>query len=197
MFNDGGDRVVLWRGSALVHERMTLAVTTFLALLALFAAAGVVVILVLAAAGWLDGVREMLGAAPLWLAFAVAATATAGSLYLSEVAGFVPCALCWYQRIAMYPLVIILGIAAWRGDVGVRRYVVPLGGIGAIIAAYHVALQRMPGLPSGACSLDAPCTLIYVERFGFVTIPVMALIGFVAILTLLVVLLPSGAKEET
>jgi disulfide bond formation protein DsbB len=152
---------------------------------------------VLAAIGRLDGMRELLGAIPLWLAFAVAATATAGSLYLSEVAGYVPCTLCWYQRIAMYPLVMILGIAAWRRDVGVRRYVVPLAGVGAVIAAYHVALQRLPGLPAGACSLDAPCTAIYVERFGFVTIPVMALIGFVAILTLLVVLRRAGAKEET
>ena len=176
---------------------MTLAVTTFLTLLALFAAASVVLIVVLAAIGWLDGVRELLGAVTLWLAFAVAATATAGSLYLSEVAGFVPCTLCWYQRIAMYPLVILLGIAAWRRDVGVRRYVVPLAGVGAVIAAYHVALQRLPGLPAGACSLDAPCTAIFVERFGFVTIPVMALIGFVAILTLLVALLPAGAKDET
>ena len=174
---------------------MTLAVTTFLALLALFAAAGVVLIVVLAATGRLEGVRELLGAVPLWLAFAVAATATAGSLYLSEVAGFIPCTLCWYQRIAMYPLVIILGIAAWRRDAGVRRYVVPLAAVGAVIAAYHIAVQRMPGLPSGACSLDAPCTAIYVERFGFVTIPVMALIGFVAILTLMLVLLPATAAE--
>jgi disulfide bond formation protein DsbB len=176
---------------------MTLAVTTFLALLALIAAAGVIITVALAAIGWLDAVRELLGAAPLWLAFAVAATATAGSLYLSEVAGFIPCTLCWYQRIAMYPLVIVLGIAAWRGHAGVRRYVVPLAAIGAVIAAYHVALQRLPGLPSGACSLDAPCTLIYVERFGFVTIPVMALIGFVAILTLLIVLPPAGATDES
>jgi disulfide bond formation protein DsbB len=177
---------------------MTLAVTTFLALLALFAAAGVVLIVVLAAIGWLDGVRELLGAVPLWLAFAVAATATAGSLYLSEVAGFIPCTLCWYQRIAMYPLVLVLGIAAWRGDAGVRRYVVPLAAIGALIAAYHVALQRLPGLPSGACSLDSPCTAIYVERFGFVTIPVMALIGFVAILALMLFLVPitRPATEE-
>jgi disulfide bond formation protein DsbB len=176
---------------------MTLAITTFLALLAVVAALGVVAVVVLAVTGRLDDVRAQLGTSVLWLAFAVAATATAGSLYLSEVAGFIPCTLCWYQRIAMYPLVIILGIAAWRGDADVRRYVIPLAAIGAGIAAYHVALQRLPGLPSGACALDAPCTLIYVERLGFVTIPVMALIGFVAILTLLVVLPPAGAKDES
>jgi disulfide bond formation protein DsbB len=67
---------------------------------------------------------------------------------------------------------------------------VPLAGIGALIAAYHVALQRLPGLPSGTCSLDVPCSAIYVERFGFVTIPVMALIGFAAIVVTLTVLAP-------
>lgn len=175
---------------------MTLAVTTFLALLALLAALGVIAVAVLAALGRLSVVREHVGPAALWLAFAVALTSTAGSLYLSEVARFVPCTLCWYQRIAMYPLVILLGVAAWQGDVGIRRYVAPLAAIGAAIAAYHVALQRVPGLPSGACSLDAPCTLIYVERFGFVTIPVMALIGFVAILALVVAVLPSRGRAD-
>lgn len=171
---------------------MTLAVTTFLALLALVAAVGVVAVLILGVTGWLGRLTAPVGSAALWLAFLVAATATAGSLYLSEVAGFVPCTLCWYQRIAMYPLAIVLGIAAWRGEVGVRRYVVPIAAIGAVIAAYHVALERLPGLPSGACSLEVPCTLIYVERFGFVTIPVMALIGFLAILTIMVALLPAA-----
>ena len=176
---------------------MTLAVTTFLALLALLAALGVIAVVALAVTGRLDAVRVQFGTTALWLAFAVAVTATAGSLYLSEVAHFVPCALCWYQRIAMYPLVIVLGIAAWRGDTGVRRYVVPLAAIGALIGAYHVALQRLPGLPSGACALDAPCTAIYVERFGFMTIPVMALISFVAILALMLgLLLATGAEAE-
>jgi disulfide bond formation protein DsbB len=175
---------------------MTLVVTTFLAILSLFAALGVVAVVVLGALGQLARVRALFGPAALWLAFAVALTATAGSLYLSEVAGFIPCTLCWYQRIAMYPLVIVLGIAAWRGDGGVRRYVVPVAAIGAVIAAYHIALQRLPGLPSGACSLDAPCTAIFVERFGFVTIPVMALVAFLAILVLLLSLV-QGAGDET
>jgi disulfide bond formation protein DsbB len=120
----------------------------------------------------------------------------AGSLYFSEVAKFVPCALCWYQRIAMYPLVVILGIAAWRGDAGIRRYVVPVAAIGALISLYHIAVERLPGLPTGSCSLEAPCDLIWVERFGFVTIPVMALAGFVAIITLLLVFAGRGTHPE-
>jgi disulfide bond formation protein DsbB len=170
---------------------VTLFVTTFLAILTAVAAAGVVVVAALTVTGRLGPARSMLGSTSLWLAFVIALVATSGSLYLSEVARFTPCTLCWYQRIAMYPLVIILGIAAWRGDRGVRRYVVPLATVGAVIAAYHVALQRLPGLPSGTCSLDVPCTAIYVERFGFVTIPFMALIAFLSILALLVGLLPS------
>jgi disulfide bond formation protein DsbB len=101
-----------------------------------------------------------------------------GSLYLSEVAGFIPCVLCWYQRIAMYPLVVLLGIAAVRGDLAIRRYAVAIAGIGSALSIWHIAVQRLPGVPSGSCSLTAPCDLIYIERFGFITIPVMALAGF-------------------
>jgi disulfide bond formation protein DsbB len=165
-----------------------LLVTTFLALLALGALAGALLLVPVNAIGGADALRAVIGhRAALGLAAMVAVTAMAGSLYLSEVAGFVPCALCWYQRIAMYPLAILLPIAAARGDGAIRPYAATLAGIGAVIAGYHVLVQRLPGLPSGSCSLDAPCTAIYVERFGFVTIPVMALIGFVTILALLFV----------
>jgi disulfide bond formation protein DsbB len=169
---------------------MTLVVATFLAVLALTALAGLVLIFVLAVMGRLEPIRAAVGPGALWLAFAVALTATAGSLYFSEVAGLEPCTLCWYQRIAMYPLVLILGVAAWRGDWRVRRYAAPLAAIGAVVATYHVALQRLPGLPSTGCSLTAPCSAIDLERFGFVTIPFMALVAFAAILTVLFTLAP-------
>ena len=68
----------------------------------------------------------------------------AGSLYFSEVAHFVPCRLCWYQRIAMYPLVLLLGIATLRRDVGIRLYAIPLAAIGAAVSIYHVQLERFP-----------------------------------------------------
>ena len=170
-----------------------LGIANFLAILSLAAGAGSVAVVGLrlaagAAAGprrALDSLKEVVGPYAVWLAWLVAATAMAGSLYFSEVAGFIPCALCWYQRIAMYPLAVMLLIGALRRDLGVRPYATALAAVGAIIAAYHVILQRVPGLPSGTCSLEAPCTAIQVERFGFVTIPVMALIGFVSILVLL------------
>jgi disulfide bond formation protein DsbB len=181
-----------------------LTVATFLALLALLAAVGAIGIGLLALAGrWSDAaasafrsVRESVSPIGLWLAFAVAATATAGSLYFSEIGHLVPCTLCWYQRIAMYPLALILGVAAWRGDPGIRRYAIPLAAIGAAVSTYHIALQRLPGLPSGTCSLDVPCSAIELERFGFVTIPVMALIGFVSIIVVLALLSPRRSSES-
>jgi disulfide bond formation protein DsbB len=175
---------------------MTLAVTTFLAILTLLAVLAILAGLVVTVFGGLPRVRELLGPTALWLAFAVALTATAGSLYLSEVVGLIPCTLCWYQRIAMYPLVVVLGIAAWHGDGRIRRYVAPIAAVGALIATYHVAVQRMPDLPAGACALDAPCTAILIERFGFVTIPVMALVAFLAILAVLLGLVPNGGDPD-
>jgi disulfide bond formation protein DsbB len=169
-----------------------LGVANFFSILALTAGAGSIAVIALRLAAvaraprrWLASLREVVGPYAIWLAWLVAATAMTGSLYFSEVAGLVPCTLCWYQRIAMYPLAIILLIAALRRDLGIRPYATALAAIGAVIALYHVLLQRLPGLPSGTCSLEAPCTAIQLERFGFVTIPVMALIGFISVLVLL------------
>lgn len=122
----------------------------------------------------------------LWLAFAVAATATLASLYLSEVAHLIPCALCWYQRIAMYPLAVILLIAAIRADHRIRIYAATLATIGAGISLYHRFIQAFPDLEGGtSCDPNAPCTAAYVEIFEFITIPTMALSGFLFILALL------------
>ncbi len=126
-----------------------------------------------------------LGPVALGLAAAVAIGAMAGSLYLSEVAKFTPCKLCWYQRIAMYPSAILLVIAAFRGDGTVRRHVVPLVSIGAIVSSYHVLLERFPTLESGTCDPTNPCSLIWFQKFGYVTIPVIALTAFVVIVGLL------------
>ncbi|HJP71151.1 MAG TPA: disulfide oxidoreductase [Candidatus Limnocylindria bacterium] len=176
---------------------------TFLGLLTLAAfvfVLGVAVVWILDRIGVLeDGVGRLataIGPLALWLAFVVALTATSGSLYFSEVAHFTPCALCWYQRIAMYPMVVILGIAALRDDRGVARYAVPLAAIGAFISAWHIGVERIPGLPSGACSLDVPCSLIYVEVVGFVTIPTMALAGFLSIITLLLLARSASRQPE-
>lgn len=137
-----------------------------------------------------DGLRRALAPYVLWQAWIVAVLATAGSLYFSEVAGFEPCLLCWYQRIAMYPLVVILGIAAWRRDGGAWVYAAALSIIGAVIATYHVLLEWFPSLSSGACDPDNPCTLVWFRVFGFISLPTLALTAFLLILTLVTIRTP-------
>jgi disulfide bond formation protein DsbB len=120
--------------------------------------------------------RTLLGAA--WL---VVSLATAGSLYLSDVAGLVPCLLCWYQRIAMYPLVLLLGVATLVGDGRIWRYVLPLSLTGLAISVYHVTIQYRPTLGVVSCSAEAPCTARYLHVYGFVSIPVMAGAAFLLV----------------
>jgi disulfide bond formation protein DsbB len=165
-------------------------VTLFLALLAVVAQVAAVVALVLLATGHRRQLVEAVGPQSLALAAAVAVVATLGSLYLSEVAHFTPCRLCWYQRIAMYPLAPLLVLAAARRDTGIRIYAAVLAGIGAVIATYHVVLERYPTLESSVCDPANPCTLIWVKRFGYLTIPGMALSGFAVILVLLALARP-------
>jgi disulfide bond formation protein DsbB len=132
--------------------------------------------------------------AALWVAFLIAGTATAGSLYFSEVADFVPCQLCWYQRIAMYPLAVILLVAAIRHDRSVRWYAGPLAAAGAVISAYHYLIEWRPSLEGGACGIGPPCAAIWFRELGFATLAFMALSGFIAILVLIV---PSPRLETS
>lgn len=114
------------------------------------------------------------------LSFIVALIATLGSLFYSEIAGFEPCKLCWFQRIFMYPQVIFLGIALWKKDGGIALYGIALSAIGAIIAAYHYLLQIgvASGLPCSAVGYSAACSQRFVLQFGYITIPMMALTAF-------------------
>jgi disulfide bond formation protein DsbB len=134
---------------------------------------------------------------PLALPFAavVAIVATVGSLWLSEGANFVPCKLCWYQRIAMYPLSAILTIAAFRRDSGVRVYVWTLAGIGVAISTWHYLVERFPSLESGAsCDPTNPCSLVWVWKFHYVSIPFMAGSAF-ALIAVLLFLVPRSSSR--
>jgi len=146
--------------------------------------------------GWAR-LRLTLGPSAVSIALGVAIIATLGSLYFSEVAHFIPCKLCWYQRIAMYPLVPILIVLLVRRQSSGRWYAAPLAATGAVISTYHYALQRMPALDTGACSADAACTVVWVNRFGFMTIPFMALAAFLLILTALLAWYPYTAEEAS
>ena len=106
-----------------------------------------------------------------------------GSLYFSEIVNYKPCRLCWYQRGAMYPLAILLIVFTVLRTKRIARIVVPIAAIGAGISLYHWLLERFPdNLDSGVCSKDVPCEFIWFELFGFVTLPFMALTGFLAII---------------
>lgn len=109
------------------------------------------------------------------LAALATTAAVAGSLYLSEVAHFLPCRYCWFQRIAMYPLALVLVIAWITGDKGVRRYALPLSLVGLAFSVWHYLVQRFPSWESsGSCDIDNPCTLTLAWKFHFVSIPYMA-----------------------
>ena len=115
------------------------------------------------------------------LALIVAFTAVTGSLYYSEIAGFVPCRLCWYQRILMYPLVIIILIGLIEQDEILPNYVLPFSLIGAGVSSYHYLLQLGVIGEAGACAIGIPCNVRYVNYAGFITIPFMALTAFILI----------------
>lgn len=118
----------------------------------------------------------------LFTMFAIALTAVAGSLYFSEILEFIPCKLCWVQRIFMYPLALILAIAIIRKDTSVIYYVLPLSLIGTGIAFYHYLIQKVEIFSSqgGSCTL-VPCNSEYINWLGFITIPLLSLIAFISI----------------
>jgi disulfide bond formation protein DsbB len=133
-----------------------------------------------AAAAWMRDLHGAIADVALWLAAIIATVTTVGSLYYSLGAHYVPCELCWYQRICMYPLSVMLVIAAWRRDPAVRRYAAPLVLIGIVIATYHTQLQAYPEQRT-FCDVTNPCSSRYVWEFGFVSLPLMALVAFLAI----------------
>jgi disulfide bond formation protein DsbB len=172
-------------------------VEVFFSLLAIVAAVGAVVLgAANLLASRLEAARAVVDAfsgPALPLALLVAATCMAGSLYFSESAHFIPCTLCWYQRIAMYPMVVLLAVATLRRDRDIWHYVVPLAAIGAVISTYHYIVEWYPEADSGVCSSTIPCSTVWFREFGFVTLPLMALCGFALIVSL--VTLPAQESE--
>jgi disulfide bond formation protein DsbB len=152
-------------------------------------------LLLVAAGAWAVGlrgplslVRSALWGYELWLAFLVSAVATGGSLFFSEIAHFVPCELCWFQRICMYPLSIVTLLAALANDHRVARYLLPLPIVGAGVSVYHLLVENRVVSESQACVISAPggCTIKWIDEFGYVTIPTLALTGFALALAFLV-----------
>lgn len=113
--------------------------------------------------------------------FTVASTATAGSLFMSEIMEFEPCLLCWYQRIFMYPLVLLAGTALLLRKNDLDEYALPVTIVGGAIALYHIFVQVVGDLVPTGCGTDVPCTLAYISELGYITIPVMAFTAFLTI----------------
>lgn len=159
----------------------------FFALLALLALAGSAIVLVarFTMRGSGSGLVDQLAPLGLPIPALVTSVSMLGSLYFSEVANYRPCVLCWYQRIAMYSLAVILVIAAIRRDRSITPYAMALAGIGTVISGYHWLLERWPSIDTGSCSPDAPCSVPYFEVFGFVSLAFMAFGAFVTVLVFL------------
>ncbi len=155
---------------------MTLLMTWLFAVLTLCTWVGIVGVLVH------PGLRAAARPHAVEIASAVTGTATVGSLYLSEVAGYVPCELCWVQRILMYPLAVITLVALLRRRTDVWAYAVPLIVMGLATSIWHVIVQRLPAA-GATCDPTNPCSAIWIERFGVITIPVMAGSAFLVALT--------------
>ena len=119
--------------------------------------------------------------------FLVASTATLGSLFFSEVMQFIPCSMCWYQRIFMYPLVVIFLLNLLYPDDKLFKYSFPLVSIGFFFALYHNLLMWKI-IPESIvpCVQGVPCSTIYLD-WGFITIPLLSLIAYSALLLLLVI----------
>jgi disulfide bond formation protein DsbB len=175
--------------------------SVFFALLSLacWGATALVITMAIAARGHSEGgIAELfddIGRVGLWLAWIVALVTMLGSLYFSEIAHFTPCKLCWYQRIAMYPLSLTLLVAAIRRDRAIAWYVLPVAIVGAGFAVYQTQLQAFPNQHSSFCSTTEPCTVRYVWEFGFVSLPFMALSAFVFVITMVVVVARRSRAE--
>jgi disulfide bond formation protein DsbB len=121
------------------------------------------------------------------LAALITTTAMFGSLYFSEIVNYVPCRLCWYQRAAMYPLAIFLIIANFKKFRLTKHIAVSLASIGGFISAYHWFLERFPDLDAGVCDAKLPCSIVWFENFGFVTLAFMAFTAFFTTIVLVTI----------
>jgi hypothetical protein len=168
---------------------------TFFTILTVLANAAVVVAVLLAAAALVSpGARraggalvDAVGPSAKLLAWLVATVATLGSLYYSEIADFVPCRLCWFQRICMYPLAAILLVGLLLRDNKVRLYAAPFVVVGAPLSLYHWLIERGVFEESDSCSATVPCAIPWFEELGYVTLAFMAMSAFLLIGTLLLV----------
>lgn len=137
----------------------------------------------------------------LYIGLLAAWVAMCGSLYFSEIKGYVPCTLCWYQRILMYPLTAVIAVGLLRRDWHLPYYVLPLSLLGLGTSTYHYLLEKTDIFAgSSACRQGVSCTTQWINWYGFVTIPFLALVAFLIITLMAVIALinrqPVDVDEE-
>lgn len=125
----------------------------------------------------------------IFLCWVIASVSVLGSLFFSAIMSYTPCVLCWYQRIFMFPLVLIFLVGMFPVDKNVVRYALPIVCVGWAIALYHLLLYSGI-IPQDIqpCSQGVSCTEKYLDLFGFITIPMLSFLSFSVILALLLVL---------
>lgn len=124
----------------------------------------------------------------LYVAWVIALVAVVGSLYFSEVRGFAPCVLCWYQRIAIYPLIVLLPIGILKKDPRIADYVLSLTVVGLLISIFQNLLYyKVIPESISPCTAGVSCTTKYVEYFGFISIPLLSFIALASITYVMVV----------
>lgn len=131
-------------------------------------------------------IADFFGERAILFSFIISFISVASSLFYSEIAGFAPCVLCWWQRIFLYPQAAIFFIALIKKDWGVRKYTLTLSGLGSLVSMYHTYLQ-FGGEPLAPCSAagGVSCQILYFVEYGYVTIPTMALTSFTLIILLM------------
>jgi disulfide bond formation protein DsbB len=132
----------------------------------------------------------------IFFAWIVSLSATLGSLFFSDVMGFPPCTMCWYQRICMYPLTLIFLVSLIRHDKNVIFYAAPLAAIGWAWAFYHsLLIYDFITEEATPCSFGVPCSVKYINWLGFIDIPTLSLSAFTLVIASLIILYKKGFKK--
>lgn len=122
----------------------------------------------------------------LYIAWFITLFATVISLSFSKIFGFIPCELCWYQRIVMYPLVFIIFITIYKEEQNTKHYILPFSILGLFLSFYHVLIQKIPILSNIIpCTQLIPCNVDYLNWLGFITIPMFSFSSFLLITILI------------
>nr|WP_314901709.1 disulfide bond formation protein B [uncultured Deefgea sp.] len=131
----------------------------------------------------------------LFACWLIAASGTLGSLFFSEVMQIPPCVLCWYQRIAMYPLLVVFSVALFPFDPRCTRYALPLAIIGWLFAFFHLLIYSGV-IPESMqpCTAEVSCAKIDLELIGFITIPLMSVVAFSLMIGLLLTIAKGNKK---